>query len=444
MVRDRYGMAMTISRSGADAYDRGLRLAQCYDPSHLDAFADAAAQDPRACLPPLAIALFGVGTPEVDVGARLQEAETRATRASPRELALVRLARRWLETGVLGVEAEARRHLRRWPRDVLALSMLVPGLSWSGRPGAAEAMLDLVDELAPAFGDDWWMLGLRAFGQQERGRYEEAFALAARSLELEPRSIPAAHARTHVHYETGDHDAGHAWLTRWCADMSPSSGYYSHLSWHLALHELANGDLDSVLLRFARDMAPGPATRPLRAVLIDGASLAWRCRLRDVPQAHLPGAPVLEAVAGTMHSLPNVFLGVHAVLAAAAAEDESALAALAASADRSPVPFVTDLVRPLADALRAYVEGRYADAADGLAALIGSSDRLGGSHAQREVVEDTLLASMLRAGRQDQACAVLLARLDRRPSPYDERLLARLPREETAKEVGVRSIPSDA
>ncbi|PWG73263.1 tetratricopeptide repeat protein 38 family protein, partial [Enterococcus hirae] len=51
--------------------------------------------------------------------------------------------------------------------------------------------------------------------------------------------------------------------------------------------------------------------------------------------------------------------------------------------------------------------------------------RLGGSHAQREVFEDTLIEAWLRAGEGEQAAAVLRERLSRRPSARDEAWLER-------------------
>ncbi|HWJ08114.1 MAG TPA: hypothetical protein VNS46_01980, partial [Nocardioides sp.] len=47
--------------------------------------------------------------------------------------------------------------------------------------------------------------------------------------------------------------------------------------------------------------------------------------------------------------------------------------------------------------------------------------RLGGSDAQREIVEEARIAALLRAGRYDEARLVLDARLDRRPALRDER-----------------------
>jgi hypothetical protein len=65
--------------------------------------------------------------------------------------------------------------------------------------------------------------------------------------------------------------------------------------------------------------------------------------------------------------------------------------------------------------------GHHSEAADELAALAGPSRRLGGSDAQREILEETRIAALVRAGRLDEARLVLDARLDRRHSPRDRR-----------------------
>ena len=52
--------------------------------------------------------------------------------------------------------------------------------------------------------------------------------------------------------------------------------------------------------------------------------------------------------------------------------------------------------------------------------------RIGGSHAQREVFEDTLLETYIRAGRYDEAKAMLDERLSRRSSVRDTYWMGRL------------------
>jgi hypothetical protein len=75
----------------------------------------------------------------------------------------------------------------------------------------------------------------------------------------------------------------------------------------------------------------------------------------------------------------------------------------------------------------AFARGDYVRAAERLGAALPELARLGGSHAQREVFEDTYIAACLRAGRQDQAAERLSARLERRPSARDRDWLAALP-----------------
>jgi hypothetical protein len=47
--------------------------------------------------------------------------------------------------------------------------------------------------------------------------------------------------------------------------------------------------------------------------------------------------------------------------------------------------------------------------------------RIGGSHAQRELVEDTFVVALMRAGELPRARVLLDQRLHRRPSPRDDR-----------------------
>jgi len=50
--------------------------------------------------------------------------------------------------------------------------------------------------------------------------------------------------------------------------------------------------------------------------------------------------------------------------------------------------------------------------------------RIGGSHAQREIIEDTFIVALMRGGESARARAMLDRRLHRRPSPRDTRWLA--------------------
>jgi len=53
--------------------------------------------------------------------------------------------------------------------------------------------------------------------------------------------------------------------------------------------------------------------------------------------------------------------------------------------------------------------------------------RIGGSHAQREIIEDTLLVAFMKAGEPAKARGLLDRRLHRRPSARDTRWSATVP-----------------
>jgi hypothetical protein len=122
---------------------------------------------------------------------------------------------------------------------------------------------------------------------------------------------------------------------------------------------------------------------------------------------------------------PTPFVALHAVVALAAAGDCHGLAQLRRSAAARDHDVFQRTVVPLAEAFSDLVHGDDDRAVDGLLALDGL-DRLGGSAAQRDIVEETLLHGTIRAGRLDLADRLLATRLARRPSPRDEERRAAL------------------
>lgn len=285
----------------------------------------------------------------------------------------------------------------------------------------------LVEGLAPAYGDDWWYVSMLAFVRQEQERWSEAERLSEWALSREPGSGHAVHARTHVLYETGDHEAGLDFLDGWIAGCGRSSSHRAHFSWPAALHELALGDDEAVRRRYREQLAPDQV-QGVRA-LVDSASILWRCALTRRWDGAVPVADVLAVIDNDLLDRPTTpFTAMHAAVAVAAAGDEHRLRRLSAYAQTADHPVLSATIAPLADSLALLVSGRSDAATEALIALAGV-ERIGGSAAQREVVEDTILAASLAAGRTDITRAILDRRLDRRPSPADRALLRALPKQ---------------
>jgi hypothetical protein len=118
------------------------------------------------------------------------------------------------------------------------------------------------------------------------------------------------------------------------------------------------------------------------------------------------------------------FADAHQGLFAAAHESRERcrnhLASVEARARATPGPadaVVTGLMR----GFMAFAEGDYRAAIANLEPARLEADRIGGSHAQRELIEDTLIAAHLRSGTPDKARALIDQRLHRRPSARDQR-----------------------
>jgi hypothetical protein len=68
-----------------------------------------------------------------------------------------------------------------------------------------------------------------------------------------------------------------------------------------------------------------------------------------------------------------------------------------------------------------------------LAPVLGEVVRIGGSHAQRELIEDTFIVALMHSGELPRARALLDARLHRRPSLRDTRWQAAMGSSATKK-----------
>ncbi len=91
-----------------------------------------------------------------------------------------------------------------------------------------------------------------------------------------------------------------------------------------------------------------------------------------------------------------------------------------------------EVTLPLAKGVQAFAQEDYQDAADCFDGILENLPRIGGSHAQREVFEDTILETRIRANRLDEAQDLLRARLKRRTSVRDELWLTRTEAEQAA------------
>ena len=417
LSRDLYGYALSTGREAGSAYVRGVRDLLCLRSGAVEAAAQSIAHDPRFALGHAALALLGheLCAP-VDVERRLRDAVLHSVRGTFRERSHVHA----VAAHVRGDSRPLVAHLAAYPRDALLLSIAVPTIAFAGVTEVPEEAWSIVERAAPAYGDDWWFTGLLAFVRQEQRRFDEAMELSCRSLDEEPGAGHSAHARAHAHYETGDHAAGLSWMDDWVTGDGAATQSLTHFSWHAALHELSLGDLDAVRRRYSTQLLP-EAGLGCRA-LVDSGSLLFRWAITPAA-ADVPDLRAVTAVTDrdVLERPATPFVAMHAAVTMLALGDREGLVNLTRWATGHAHPVHREVVAPLGTALLQMEARRYSEAADALAGLGCNSHRLGGSDAQREILEETRICALLRADRHDEARRVLDARLDRRRSPRDER-----------------------
>ncbi len=302
-----------------------------------------------------------------------------------------------------------RAHVDEHPRDALLAQTCtsVFGLiGFSGKPGREAEMLAYNSKLLPHYGEDWWCLSQYAFALCETGNLAEADTYIERSLALNPRNANGAHVRSHIYYETGDIDLGVGYLSDWLGPYDRAGYMHGHLSWHAALWALEQGDTQTMWHRMETDILPDVSQSLPINVLTDAASLLFRAELAgvEVPQ-HLWHE--ISAYARQFFPKTGIgFVDIHAALAHAMAGDGDALMKIMSE----PNPSTGDVVTPLAEAFRQLAQQNWAAATALLIGAMSDHARLGGSRAQRDLLEFALLGALLKQGKDEEAKHLLALR----------------------------------
>jgi tetratricopeptide (TPR) repeat protein len=292
-------------------------------------------------------------------------------------------------------------------------------IGFSGRQGREPEQVAFLEALRPHLADDWWFQAVYAFALEEVGRLDEAFDLIERSMAANPRNAHGAHIKAHVLYERGEDRAALDYLDSWLPAYPRDGLMHCHISWHVALFALMVGDSERAWRTYEAQVHPGGAWGPALNVATDAPAFLWRAELAG----HARREPLWrEARDYTLKSFPKAgiaFVDVHRALACVAAGDREGIAGIVseleqrAASGRSPAG---DVVPRLAVGLSAYGSGDWTAAITALEPALAETVRIGGSRAQRDLIENTLLAAYLKAGRDVDARKLVAAHAERRPS----------------------------
>ena len=298
--------------------------------------------------------------------------------------------------------------LARWPRDALALHV---AHSLDYATGDVETMLARVERVLPAgagaLPGSHAVLAMHAFALEECGAYAAAEDEAHAALALRSDDARAHHAMAHVFEMTDRPEVGARWMDAHVERWGGDSMVATHGHWHVALFHLSCGRVDRALGMYDERLRAGPGSEI--ADLIDATALLWRIELAG-GDAGSRWSALVAAWDARIEDRFCSFNDVHAMLAFVGARDgdrarrlERVLESGAHMPSRHGET-TRSLGLAAARALRAFGRGDDGVAIALLASLPARAQRLGGSHAQRDVFALTIRKALDRLCRPRLWC----------------------------------------
>ena len=368
---------------------------------------------------------------ELIPAARAAAAEARAHLRDDRADGRYVLAAESLVAGDwLGAIAWLETHLEHHPADSMAAKM---SHALRFMLGDAPGMLDSIERVLARVGlghrHAGFLLGCKAFALEENYRFQEAEFVGRSAVERQPSDAWGMHAVSHVHEMTGRAADGLAWIEGHPKAIWGCANFRYHLIWHQALFLLELGEIDGTLDLYDQ-FVRGEQTDDFRDIA-NGASLLQRLELAGVAVGNR-WEELAELCSRRIADRSLVFADLHYVMALAGAGRIETAQSLATSLLALPgqCSQQSDLARRVgalaAEAIVDHASGHFGASAQKFLAVRAAMSGIGGSHAQRDVFEQMMLDSMVRAGHP-QAPGLLLTRLARRngKNRFAQELLAR-------------------
>jgi hypothetical protein len=411
MLEDRYGNALTTTSPAArDAYVAGMDRLLSADAGIVAAFEQALAADDGFALAHVALARTQQvqGRPG-EIKAALQRGLALAAGTTIREQSHVSIFEQIL-TGRRGAAIPAvLEHLKTWPRDAMVLAPItgVFGLiGFSGQAGREAEQLAVLEPFASDYGDDWWFRMVLAFAEIEMHEYDRGLKNIETSLRGFGRNAHAAHVRAHLFYELGKREAGLAYLDDWTRDYSPEGQLHCHISWHRALWSLETGRRERAWEIYRTALKPGAAWGPPLNVLTDCASFLVRAEMAGEIVDPALWNEIAEYAVRWFPNSGVVFADIHSALAFAMAGKRDALQRIIGN----PLGPAADILVPIARGFDAFARRDWATVVGEIRPVLETHERVGGSRAQRDLLEYTVTCALLRNGQRDEALKLISGR----------------------------------
>lgn len=434
--QDQHGNPIRGDRAAVALYDEAIDAFLPFKPAVVDLATTLSTERPEVAMGHALVAYLHLMSSEhrdVEVAVAAHQAMS-TCELGEREQAHRRAIGEWIR-GRWHAAADALDDLLlRWPTDLLALQI---GHQLDFFLGDAQNLRDRVGRSLSAIAGHphhGFVLGMQAFGLEESGHHEAAEDAGMAALDAHPDDVWAIHAVAHAHEMRGKVAEGVDLYESRVPDWGSGNLFTVHNWWHLALFKLEQGDLEGVLDIYDAEVHH-QGSDGVALEMLDASALLWRLHLdgTDVGDRWAPLADAWTAADGAPWYAFNDLHAAMAYVGAGRLGDarrvvDRLASYVAEDEGGSNLMMTAEVGLPATRAVVAFAEGRWDDAVAELAPRRRWFNRFGGSHAQRDVLQRTLLEAAVRGGQHDLARALVSERLAIRPtSAYARAQSTRLP-----------------
>ncbi len=395
-MKDSFNQVVTCHSDAAiKAYDHAVDCQLHAWPGALAAIEQALEQAPDFALAhsTRALLLLSAGC-----STEAREASTKAQRlvnaVTEREQSHVGIINLMLEGRSAAALQSVRAHADRWPSDALVISLALGAfglITFSGQADHDQQRFDFVQKLVPHYPTNHpWLLSHRGWALIETNQPEAGLPFVSRSLELRTANGNAAHVMMHARFELNEPELAMGFAKTWLAQYPDTAMLFGHVHWHTALCELELGQTEQAINRLLTVIEPHLAYAPPLVGMTDTASLLWRLKLRGISDLNWTTAEKFA-----QHKFANggnVFAELHLAMLAAGTGQPRALKACRLRLQKHAEAGHGGASSALAwvDGLTSWRARDISVARQALTECVKNSVTLGGSHAQRTIIERTL------------------------------------------------------
>ncbi|GEM75730.1 tetratricopeptide repeat protein [Vibrio sagamiensis] len=309
-----------------------------------------------------------------------------------------------------------------WPLDIIAYRQFTGQAFWFGqKQRALQVSLQVLpywDEKVPGY---WMFAAAHAFALEEMGEYQLSEIFARQTLAINQRDLIAKHTIAHIFEMQGRTQEGIDFLQQSSVSFSEHNAFRGHLWWHLALFHLEQGEPEQALALFDQQIYPQDSS--LYLDIQNAASLLARLDFVGVDVGER-WHKLLGAVKDISGDSSIMFTELHNAMVLAKVGEIKTLEANINQIINQP--FTRQEVElssgtKIMQAIAAYHQGEFLKVIELMEPVRELHYKLGGSHAQQDVISQFLLMAYAQLKQWDKASSLLKHRyIARSQSGTDE------------------------